>query len=110
MLNNNIFRDSHVIGRLTSARVGSYSSAPICTSFVWNHGRNSSQIDLTSGIESGLVRSNKSFFFNASSGFHLVRKRQCPGASISGMIVTPRRAQCCWRSSKSARERVSFAR
>ena len=54
------------------------------------------------GIVSGFeMFSNVKSVLRASSGFHWLMTRAWPGASISGMMVTPLLAQDCWIASKS---------
>jgi hypothetical protein len=47
------------------------------------------------------IFSNVKSVSRASSGFHWLMTRACPGASISGMIVTPLLTHDFWIFSKS---------
>lgn len=88
---------------LYSATAPVYSSAPRWTVFEWNHGMKVLQMVCMVGIVSGFeMFSNEKLSSKANSGFHCVMTRAWPGASISGMIVTPLEAHFCWMFSKSS--------
>src|SRR6266446_2559171 len=73
-----------------SASFEAYSSTPISTCVLSNHGRNSSQMAFRKVYVLGFCRSRNSFeeFGLARSGRYCVKASACAGASISGVIVT----------------------